>query len=163
MPSWTDRILYTTYTDSPDNPDKSAIKNLLYTSVPGYTTSDHVRTFLSPFSAHAHLLSPAQKPIVSLLLLPTPSLSSASTSTSSTPPVLRLPAHYTPTPDPRATLKRYTGRILDRVIGRVWWLLTLLGAGSVLVGMFNFVLGLGAWGWWSGGIKLGSGEGAGAV
>ncbi|KAJ7343307.1 Endonuclease/exonuclease/phosphatase [Mycena albidolilacea] len=145
MPSWTDRILYTTYTDSPDNPDESAIKNLLYTSVPGYTTSDH-------------------KPIVSLLLLPTPSpSSSASTPTSSTPPVLRLPAHYTPTPDPRATLKRYTGRILDRAIGRVWWLLTLLGAGSVLVGMFNFVLGLGAWGWWSGGIKLGGGEGAGAV
>ncbi|KAJ7271963.1 inositol polyphosphate phosphatase [Mycena haematopus] len=146
MPSWTDRILYTTYTDSPDTPDESAIKNLLYTSVPGYTTSDH-------------------KPIVSLLLVPSPSLSQ---STPPTPPTLRLRALYTPVPDPHATLKRYTGRVLDRAIGRVWWLLTLLGAGSALVGMFNFVLGLGAWGWWSrfgsGGMKLGNGEsGAGAV
>ncbi|KAJ7775091.1 inositol polyphosphate phosphatase [Mycena metata] len=132
-PSWTDRVLYTTYTDSPDTPAKSTITNLLYTSVPGYTTSDH-------------------KPIVSLLLLPTPP---STTSPSSTPPVLRLPAHYTPTPDPHATRKRYTGRVLDRLVGRVWWLLTVLGAGSALVGMFNFVLGLGAWGWWrSGGISL---------
>ncbi|KAJ6502376.1 skeletal muscle/kidney enriched inositol 5-phosphatase [Mycena sanguinolenta] len=153
MPSWTDRILYTTYTDSPDTPDESAVKNLLYTSVPGYTTSDH-------------------KPIVSLLLLPFPSPSpslSDSQPTPPTPPTLRLPARYTPAPDPHATLKRYTGRVLDRVIGRVWWLLTLLGAGSALVGMFNFVLGLGAWGWWSrfgsGGIQLPvSGDGgAGAV
>ncbi|KAJ7444924.1 inositol polyphosphate phosphatase [Mycena latifolia] len=138
-PSWTDRILYTTYTDSPDTPEQSAITNLLYTSVPGYTTSDH-------------------KPIVSLLLLPAPSAPP-----SAAPPVLRLPAHYTPTPDPHATRKRYTGRVLDRAIGRVWWFLTLLGAGSALVGIFNFVLGLGAWGWWrssASGIKFG---GAGGV
>ncbi|KAJ6597068.1 inositol polyphosphate phosphatase [Mycena vulgaris] len=138
-PSWTDRILYTTYTDSPDTPEKSAITNLLYTSVPGYTTSDH-------------------KPIVSLLLLPAP----PSTPPSAAPPVLRLPAHYTPTPDPHAARKRYCGRALDRVIGTVWWLLTLLGAGSALVGIFNFVFGLGAWGWWrssgsGSGIKLGGG------
>jgi hypothetical protein len=42
-PSWTDRIMYATYTDSPDNPEESGITNLLYTSVPSYTTSDHVR------------------------------------------------------------------------------------------------------------------------
>ncbi|KAJ7709723.1 Endonuclease/exonuclease/phosphatase [Mycena rosella] len=134
-PSWTDRILYTTYTDSPDTPEQSAITNLLYTSVPGYTTSDH-------------------KPIVSLLLLPTPSTPSAAT-----PPILRLPARYAPAPDPHATRKRYAGRALDRVIGRVWWLFALLGAGSALVGIFNFVLGLGAWGWWRSGIKVGGGGG----
>ncbi|KAF8212047.1 skeletal muscle/kidney enriched inositol 5-phosphatase [Mycena galopus ATCC 62051] len=152
MPSWTDRILYTTYTDSPDAPNESVIKNLLYTSVPGYTTSDH-------------------KPIVSLLLLPSPPTPSPSSTalTLTTPPTLRLRALYTPTPDPYANLKRYTGRVLDRAIGRVWWLLTLLGAGSTLVGIFNFVLGLGAWGWWSrfgsgsGGIKLPGGDGGGAV
>ncbi|KAJ7087864.1 Endonuclease/exonuclease/phosphatase [Mycena epipterygia] len=141
-PSWTDRILYTTYTDSPDTPDESAITNLLYTSVPGYTTSDH-------------------KPIVSLLLLPAPPPAAAPPSA---PPVLRLPAHYRPTPDPHAALKRYTGRVLDRVIGRIWWLLALLGAGNALVGIFNFVLGLGAWGWWrSSGIKLTGGGDAAAV
>ncbi|KAJ7097763.1 inositol polyphosphate phosphatase [Mycena belliarum] len=133
-PSWTDRILYATYADSPE---QSAITNLLYTSVPGYTTSDH-------------------KPIVSLLLLPPPSASTAVT-----PPLLRLPAYYTPSPDPYAHWKRYSGRVLDRVIGIVWWLLTLLGAGSTLVGIFNFLLGLGAWGWWrSSGIKLGGAGGA---
>lgn len=39
-PSWTDRVLYATYTDSPE---KSTITNLIYTSIPSYTTSDHVR------------------------------------------------------------------------------------------------------------------------
>jgi hypothetical protein len=47
-PSWTDRILYATYTDSPDAPEESNIVNLLYTSVPGYTTSDHVRVLFLP-------------------------------------------------------------------------------------------------------------------
>ncbi|KAJ7724440.1 Endonuclease/exonuclease/phosphatase [Mycena maculata] len=134
-PSWTDRVLYATYTDLPDTPDVSAITNLLYTSIPGYTTSDH-------------------KPIVSLLLLPPPAPSPAATA----PPTLRLRAGYAPTPDPHATRKRYTGRVLDRAIGRVWWLFALLGAGNAVVGIFNFVLGLGAWGWWrssGGGIKLG--------
>ncbi|TFY72711.1 hypothetical protein EVG20_g281, partial [Dentipellis fragilis] len=41
QPAWTDRILYTTYTDSLDTPDKSNIISLLYTSIPSYTTSDH--------------------------------------------------------------------------------------------------------------------------
>lgn len=41
-PSWTDRALYATYSDDPETPEKSNITNLLYTSVPGYTTSDHV-------------------------------------------------------------------------------------------------------------------------
>lgn len=45
-PSWTDRILYATHTDSPDTPEKSNITSLLYTSIPSYTTSDHVRLML---------------------------------------------------------------------------------------------------------------------
>jgi len=109
----------------------------LYTSIPGYTTSDH-------------------KPIVSLLLLPAPARAAATAA----PPVLRLRADYSPTPDPRALLKRYTGRVLDRIVGRIWWLLTLLGAGSAIVGIFNFVLGLGAWGWWrSAFAKVSNGDG----
>ncbi|THH30369.1 hypothetical protein EUX98_g3825 [Antrodiella citrinella] len=80
-PAWTDRIMYTTYTDSPETPDRSSISNALYTSIPSYTTSDH-------------------KPVVSILLLPLPSPILQS------PPVLRLPAHYQPLPDRLAILKR---------------------------------------------------------
>lgn len=41
----------------------------------------------------------------------------------------------------QAKLKQYIGRSFkDRTIGIVWWLFTLFGAGSVLVG---------AWKWWS--------------
>ena len=42
-PAWTDRIMYTTYSDSPETPTHSAVTNALYTSIPSYTTSDHVR------------------------------------------------------------------------------------------------------------------------
>ncbi|KAH7929730.1 DNase I-like protein [Leucogyrophana mollusca] len=121
-PSWTDRVMYATHTDSPDTPEKSGISNLLYTSIPSYTTSDH-------------------KPIVCLLALP-PSTAS------STPPLLRLPPGFNPTPDPRAVLKRYAGRTLDRTIGYAWWFLTLVGAGSAVVGVFNFLLSFAAWRWW---------------
>lgn len=124
VPAWTDRVLYATYTDSPDTPDKSNITNLLYTSVPGYTTSDH-------------------KPVVSLLHIP-----ASAPVTSPTPPTLRLPGNYSPTPDPFATYKRYSGRVVDRVIGIFWWIFTLFGAGSAIVGIFNFFLGIGAWSWW---------------
>ncbi|KAK0210841.1 Endonuclease/exonuclease/phosphatase [Desarmillaria ectypa] len=124
VPAWTDRILYTTYADWPDTPDNSSITNLLYTSVPGYTTSDH-------------------KPVVSLLFIPP-----RAPVTSPTPPVLLLPDHYSPTPDPFATYKRYTGRVFDRIIGIIWWIFTLFGAGSAIVGIFNFFLGIGAWSWW---------------
>ncbi|KAH9483968.1 Type II inositol 1,4,5-trisphosphate 5-phosphatase [Psilocybe cubensis] len=122
-PSWTDRILYATYTDSLNLPNNSSITNLLYTSIPSYTTSDH-------------------KPIVSLLLLP-PRPEDAPPSI----PTIPLPATYSPTADPKATLKRYTGRSLDRVIGITWWIITLLGAGSGIVGVFNLFLGLSAWMW----------------
>jgi hypothetical protein len=123
-PSWTDRVLYSTYTDSPDTPDESNITNILYTSIPSYTTSDH-------------------KPVVCLLLLPSPIAPSTKP-----PPVLRLPENCTPSPDRYANLKRYSGRMLDRLVGYTWWLLTLIGAGSAAVGLFNLALGVGAWSWW---------------
>ncbi|KAG0699660.1 inositol polyphosphate phosphatase [Suillus ampliporus] len=126
-PSWTDRIMYATHTDSPDTPEKSNISNILYTSIPSYVTSDH-------------------KPVVCLLLLPPPTPTSFPETC--TPPMLRLPSAYMPTPDPYGTLKRYTGRTLDRIVGYIWWLLTLVGAGSAIVGIFNFFLGLAAWRWW---------------
>lgn len=121
QPAWTDRIMYATHSDSPDAPRVSNIENLLYTSIPSYTSSDH-------------------KPIVSLLLLP-PS------SPRDHIPLIHLPEDYKPTPDPLASVKRYTGRVLDRLVGYVWWLLVLLGAGSTAVGLFNFVVGLGVWRW----------------
>ncbi|KAA1471206.1 DNase I-like protein [Dentipellis sp. KUC8613] len=126
QPAWTDRILYTTYTDSPDTPDKSNITSLLYTSIPSYTTSDH-------------------KPIVSLLLLPPPAPTSPPRSSI---PTLRLPPTFQPTPDRLAVLKRYTGRTLDRLVGYVWWLLVVIGAGNAALGVGNFLLGLGAVSWW---------------
>ncbi|KAG2158265.1 inositol polyphosphate phosphatase [Suillus bovinus] len=126
-PSWTDRIMYATHTDSPDSPEKSNITNILYTSIPSYVTSDH-------------------KPVVCLLRLPPPT---ATTSLETcAPPMIQLPSSYTPTLDLHATLKRYTGRTLDRIIGSIWWLLTVVGAGSAVVGIFNFFLGLTAWRWW---------------
>jgi len=124
-PSWTDRILYTTYADLADEPGVSSIRNLLYTSIPSYTTSDH-------------------KPVVALLLLPKASGNVSQTAIRR----LQLPPSCIPAPDPRANLKKYTGRAIDRVVGLVWWLLTLLGAGSGVVGLVNFILGLGALTWW---------------
>ncbi|KAI0062298.1 inositol polyphosphate phosphatase [Artomyces pyxidatus] len=124
MPSWTDRIMYTTYSDSPDTPETTAITNILYTSIPSYTTSDH-------------------KPIVALLLLPPPQPGSPDTI-----PLLHLPPAYTPKADGFSTLKRYSGRALDRIIGIIWWLLVVMGAGNTAMGVGNFLLGLGAWTWW---------------
>lgn len=46
-PAWTDRIMYTTHTDDPVLPQDTAVESLLYTSIPSYTTSDHVRTFVT--------------------------------------------------------------------------------------------------------------------
>jgi len=62
-------------------------------------------------------------------------------------PKIQLPVSYCPRPDPDAVFKKYFGRCLDRVIGFIWWMLTLLGAGSGVVGVFNFIIGLGAWTW----------------
>ncbi len=62
-------------------------------------------------------------------------------------PQIQIPASYRPVPDPNATFKRYFGQSIGRIIGLVWWMLTLLGAGSGIFGVFNFVVGLGAWTW----------------
>ncbi|KAH9981322.1 skeletal muscle/kidney enriched inositol 5-phosphatase [Lactifluus volemus] len=126
VPAWTDRILYATYSDSTDSTDRSGVTNLLYTSIPSYTTSDH-------------------KPIVALLLLPpTPTASPSDNAI----PLLSLPPNFTPRSDPFAQIKRYTGRVLDRIIGFVWWLIVVIGAGNPAVGIGNFILGLGAWTLW---------------
>ena len=143
IPSWTDRVLYATYTDSPESLSESNITNILYTSIPSYTTSDHVSSNSMPSWDLSNAL--LQKPIVCLLLLPS---SKESASPSSTPPIIRLPENYSPAPDGRANLKRYIGRSLDRVVGLFWWLLVFLGAGSSAVGLFNFILSLGAWTLW---------------
>jgi len=125
-PSWTDRILYTTYSDSPDTEDYSGITNLLYTSIPSYTTSDH-------------------KPVVALLLLPS---STSATQPEDSIPLLTLPHDFDPTPDPFAWIKKCIGRTLDRIIGTIWLALVIIGAGHAVVGICNFILGFGAWTWW---------------
>ncbi|KIJ41245.1 hypothetical protein M422DRAFT_209364 [Sphaerobolus stellatus SS14] len=131
IPSWTDRILYATYTDTPDS---SKIVPLLYTSIPSYTTSDH-------------------KPIVALLAIPPPTESESSPSPSLPPstsskaiPYLRNTPDYRP--DPRANLKRYVGKGLGRIIGFIWFVFVLLGLGNAAIGISNVVLGMGAWSWW---------------
>lgn len=139
VPSWTDRVLYTTYSDSPEKTAESNITNVLYTSIPSYTTSDHVCARLLSAIQEADMLD-HQKPIVSLLLMPQ-RLTTKHTSI----PQLQLPASFQPRPDPYALLKKYTGRCFDRIIGLIWWTLTLLGAGSGIVGLFNFTIGLGVW------------------
>jgi hypothetical protein len=82
---------------------------------------------------------------VALLLLPSPTHADE---LDNTIPLLSLPHHFTPKPDPFAGIKKYTGRILDRIIGFVWSVLVFIGAGYTVVGICNFVLGLGAWTWW---------------
>lgn len=143
-PSWTDRILYATYSDSPDITDGSNITSLLYTSIPSYTTSDHVRR-RPQFSLSSERMTYSQKPIVSLLLLPSPTRTHPPDNAI---PLLSLPHYFTPKPVPFVSLKKYIGRILDRIIGFVWSVLVLIGAGYTVVGICNFVLGLGAWTWW---------------
>ncbi|TFL07423.1 skeletal muscle/kidney enriched inositol 5-phosphatase [Pterulicium gracile] len=123
VPSWTDRILYASHLDSPQQPDTTAITNLLYTSVPSYTTSDH-------------------KPIIALLHAP------RLTAAGEGIPLLQSTGPAI-TPDPYANLKRYSGRTLDRIIGYIWWLLSLIGAGSSIVGIFNCFVSIGAWRWWT--------------
>ena len=86
----------------------------------------------------------SQKPIVSLLLLPSPTHAQLPDNAI---PLLSLPHYFTPKPVPFVSLKKYIGRMLDRIIGFVWSALVLIGAGYTVVGICNFVLGLGAWTW----------------
>ena len=128
MPSWTDRILYATHDDSPD---RSRITPLLYTSIPSYTTSDH-------------------KPIVALLVLPPPSKGlrtpSVPSVASTTIPLLSHPPQYSP--DPYAAWKRYTGKILGRILGFFWCIFVMFGLGNAAFGIANTLLSIGAMTWW---------------
>lgn len=137
-------MLYATYTDDPDTPEKSNITNLLYTSVPGYTTSDHVNLFrpIIHFMSDRSLV--VQKPVVSLLLLPPPSTNLAPEEI----PVLKLPTGFKPVPISYASLKSTIGKILDRILGYVLSILTLLGAGSMAIGIGNVVFGMGVLTFW---------------
>ena len=142
-PAWTDRILYATYSDSPDITDGSGITSLLYTSIPSYTTSDHVRR--NPqLSLSGERMTYSKKPIVSLLLLPSPTRAHTPDNAI---PLLSVPHYFTPKPAAFVSLKRSVGRTLDRIIGFAWSALVLIGAGYTVVGICNFVLGLGAWTW----------------
>lgn len=116
----------------------------------------HLGSCKSPcISASLTIMTPRrQKPVVSLLLLPASQTSPAtppSTPTEAVPPSttprLCLPLTYTPTPDPLATVKKYTGRMLDRMVGYTWWLLIIVGAGSTAVGIFNFLCVYASWKW----------------
>ena len=144
-PSWTDRILYATYSDSPEITDGSGITSLLYTSIPSYTTSDHVRRNPQSSFCSEIMTIISQKPIVSLLLLPS---STRAHPPDNAIPLLSLPDYFTPKPVSFPSLKKYIGRMLDRIIGFVWSVLVFIGAGYTVVGICNFVLGLGAWSWW---------------
>ncbi|KAG8762664.1 hypothetical protein FRC12_008928 [Ceratobasidium sp. 428] len=122
-PAWTDRILFTTYFDSPSTPDVSYIIPLLYTSVQSYTTSDH-------------------KPIVALLRVPS-ALSSTLT------PMLHYhdDPPFRPTPQ-AAMFKKFVGKVLGWVVGWLWCMLWFVGVGHAGVGLGNFILGASAAAWW---------------
>lgn len=145
--------MYTTHSDSPDTAEDSAITNVLYTTIPSYTTSDHVCA--SPYlSLHENDLA-AQKPVVALLLLPpAPTVPSSGDCV----PLLSLPLGFTPRPDPFARIKKYTGRVIDRTIGFVWWLLFIVGVGHATVGIGNVIVGFGTWTWWKSRQVNGSGN-----
>ncbi|KAI9446488.1 Endonuclease/exonuclease/phosphatase [Lactarius indigo] len=91
--------------DSSDTVEDSAITEILYTTIPSYTTSDH-------------------KPVVALLLLPPAPIVPPS---GDHIPLLSLPLGFSPRPDPFTGIKKYTGRVLDRIIGIAWWLLVVVG------------------------------------
>ena len=82
---------------------------------------------------------------MALLLLPPPTGADQSDNTI---PLLSLPDDFTPKPDPFTNIKKYTGRMFDRIIGLLWSTLVFIGAGYTVFGVCNFVLGLGAWTWW---------------
>ncbi|KAG9074818.1 hypothetical protein FS749_013583 [Ceratobasidium sp. UAMH 11750] len=125
-PAWTDRILFTTYLDSPSTPDVSYITPLLYTSVQSYTTSDH-------------------KPIVALLRVPS-ALSSTLT------PMLYHHDNPPFKPSSRlAMVKNCIGKVLGWIVGWLWCMLWFIGVGHAGVGLGNFVLGASAAAWWRSG------------
>jgi len=91
----------------------------------------------------------AQKPVVSLLLLPPSSSASVSSEEREAEiPILKLPADFKLVIMPYASLKSIIGRVLDRLLGYILSMLTLLGAGSTMIGVGNFVLGMGMLTFW---------------
>lgn len=147
IPSWTDRILFTTAGDHPSDLSKSLITPLVYTPVPSYTTSDH-------------------KPVMALLQLPPQSstnsansaLNTGSSSPSSAPvagvavvstydaPLLPYPVQFSN--DPAWVWKRYFGKVLGWCIGWPWCLFWFIGAGNAVVGLLGSVLGMMGIVWW---------------
>jgi hypothetical protein len=99
-----------------------------------------------------------KKPVVSLLLLPPPPSVPATSEEGGTEiPILKLPANFKPVLIPYASLKSVIGRTLDRILGYILSLLTLLGAGSTMIGVGNFVLGMGMLTFWRKNASTGSG------
>ncbi|KAG8738727.1 hypothetical protein FRC10_006562 [Ceratobasidium sp. 414] len=122
-PAWTDRILFTTYLDSPSTPDVSYITPLLYTSIQSYTTSDH-------------------KPIVALLRVP-------SASSSTLTPMLHYHDNLPFQPSSLAAIaEKSIGKVLGWIVGWLWCTLWFIGVGHAGVGLGNFVLGASAAAWW---------------
>jgi hypothetical protein len=37
---------------------------------------------------------------------------------------------------------RYQGRLIDRIVGSIWWLASLFGAGNALLGIVNTFVGI---------------------
>jgi hypothetical protein len=122
IPSWTDRILFATASDDPSDLSTSSIIPLVYTPVPSYTTSDH-------------------KPVIALLQLPPPHAGSAT--------IPLLPQPYQFSHDSYWTWKRYTGKVLGWVIGWIWSIFWLTGAGNAIVGICGYLLGMIGIAWWN--------------
>lgn len=133
MPSWTDRILYTTASDAELPLQESHIKNILYTSILAFTKSDH-------------------KPITAILLVPPSSMTNPANGVMhNTPPLIKLPPHSLDLkPDPRLRLiARCVGKPLDWLVGWIWCFLWFIGAGNAGIGIGTFILGTtGAIAWW---------------
>ncbi|KAG8971483.1 hypothetical protein FRC05_011056 [Tulasnella sp. 425] len=121
-PAWTDRILFSTASDSP-TATTSNIKPVIYTSVPSYTTSDH-------------------KPVVAILDVPSPLPVSECAF-----PVLAAPPSYLQ-PATLPNISRYTGKVCAWMIGWVWCVFRFIGMGRAGVGIGNVIIGVSAWTWW---------------
>ncbi|CAE6426037.1 unnamed protein product [Rhizoctonia solani] len=123
LPAWTDRVLFTTYLDSPETPETSYITPILYTSVPSYTTSDH-------------------KPVVAVLRVPSAASSSLSTMLHHYDNLPFQPTYYP------GVIKNVIGKLLGWILGWIWCVLWFIGAGHAGVGLGNFVVGASAAAWW---------------
>ncbi|PVF98941.1 DNase I-like protein [Serendipita vermifera] len=124
IPSWTDRILFTTASDDPSDLSRSSITPLVYTPVPSYVTSDH-------------------KPVMAILQLPSRSAAYASSS----PSLLTQPVGFSN--DPGWVWKRYVGKIAGWIVGWIWCLFWFVGAGNAIVGVCGSLLGVSGLAWWN--------------